>query len=301
MPIGRRPFEILPHERFVDDGRAGSRVVRAEIRGLPRKESSWRRPTGRDAQKVRQHRAGRRAVYRNEAIPSRAARGAATRPQPRSRRQARPQMLGHLVPIRRPAEPAARPFPELRTRSAEKPSGTMRQMVEGGGKQAGHEKAPGNRRPLCTAISACIKRRRACGSRSAFERARRVHRRSAQRRRQAEQQRHGQRQRQAECQHAPVGRKRQPRRIVRRIDPAHDERRRPPREHAAQRRRQKCQHALSTSTSCTRRLRPAPIETRSAISRARAAACAVIRFATLAHAISSTSATSTPRASSAGR
>ena len=56
--------------------------------------------------------------------------------------------------------------------------------------------------------------------------------------------------------------------------------------------------ALSTSTSCTSRHRPAPIETRSAISRARAAACAVIRLATLAQAISSTSATSTPRATS---
>ena len=59
--------------------------------------------------------------------------------------------------------------------------------------------------------------------------------------------------------------------------------------------------ALSTSTSCTRRHRPAPIETRSAISRARAAACAVIRLATLAHAINSTSATSTPRAISGRR
>ena len=56
--------------------------------------------------------------------------------------------------------------------------------------------------------------------------------------------------------------------------------------------------ALSTRTSCTRRQRPAPIETRSAISRARAAACAVIRLATLAQAISSTSATSTPSAAS---
>ena len=58
---------------------------------------------------------------------------------------------------------------------------------------------------------------------------------------------------------------------------------------------------LSTSTSCTSRHRPAPIDTRSAISRARAAACAVIRFATLAHAINSTSPTSTPRATSARR
>ena len=61
----------------------------------------------------------------------------------------------------------------------------------------------------------------------------------------------------------------------------------------------KASHALSTRTSCTRRHRPAPIETRSAISRARAAACAVIRLATLAQAISSTSATRTPRAASA--
>ena len=59
--------------------------------------------------------------------------------------------------------------------------------------------------------------------------------------------------------------------------------------------------ALSTSTSCTSRPRPAPIDTRSAISRARAAACAVIRFATLAQAISNTSATSTPMAASAVR
>ncbi len=48
-------------------------------------------------------------------------------------------------------------------------------------------------------------------------------------------------------------------------------------------------HALSTSTSCTSRQRPAPMETRSAISRARDAACAVIRFATFAQAINSTS------------
>ncbi len=56
--------------------------------------------------------------------------------------------------------------------------------------------------------------------------------------------------------------------------------------------------ALSTRTNCTRRHRPAPIEIRSAISRARAAAWAVIRFATFAHAISSTSATRMPRAAS---
>jgi hypothetical protein len=54
--------------------------------------------------------------------------------------------------------------------------------------------------------------------------------------------------------------------------------------------------ALSTITSCTRRHRPAPMETRSAISRARAAACAVIMLAMFAQAINSTSATSTPKA-----
>ena len=53
--------------------------------------------------------------------------------------------------------------------------------------------------------------------------------------------------------------------------------------------------AASTRTSCPRRHRPAPMETRSAISRVLAAACAVIRFATFAQAISSTSTTSTPK------
>ena len=61
----------------------------------------------------------------------------------------------------------------------------------------------------------------------------------------------------------------------------------------------KANSALSTSTICTSRQRPAPIETRSAISRARAAACAVIRFATFAQAISRTISTSTPIAASA--
>ena len=55
-------------------------------------------------------------------------------------------------------------------------------------------------------------------------------------------------------------------------------------------------HALSTSTSCTNRHRPAPIATRRAISLARAAAWAVMRLATLAHAINSTSTASTARA-----
>jgi hypothetical protein len=52
--------------------------------------------------------------------------------------------------------------------------------------------------------------------------------------------------------------------------------------------------ALSTITIRTKRARPDPSDIRSAISRVRAAACPAIRFATLAHAISSTSATSTP-------
>ena len=60
----------------------------------------------------------------------------------------------------------------------------------------------------------------------------------------------------------------------------------------------KASQALSTRISCTKRHRPAPIDTRSAISRARAAACAVIRFATLALAISSTSITRMPSAMS---
>jgi hypothetical protein len=60
----------------------------------------------------------------------------------------------------------------------------------------------------------------------------------------------------------------------------------------------KASQALCTRTSCTRLRRPAPMETRNAISRARAAACAAIRLATFAHAISSTRATSTPRAAS---
>jgi hypothetical protein len=51
--------------------------------------------------------------------------------------------------------------------------------------------------------------------------------------------------------------------------------------------------ALSTRTSCTSRHRPAPIKTRSAISRVRAAAWAVIRLATFAQAIHNTSATNT--------
>jgi len=59
--------------------------------------------------------------------------------------------------------------------------------------------------------------------------------------------------------------------------------------------------ALSTITICTSRQRPAPIETRNAISRARAAASAVVRFATFTHAINSTSNTSTPSVMSALR
>ena len=59
--------------------------------------------------------------------------------------------------------------------------------------------------------------------------------------------------------------------------------------------------ALSTSTICTSRNRPAPIETRSAISRALAAASAVIRLATLAQAMRSTRPTNTPSHASARR
>jgi hypothetical protein len=49
-------------------------------------------------------------------------------------------------------------------------------------------------------------------------------------------------------------------------------------------------HKLSSITSRTNRERPAPSDTRTAISRLRDSACAVIKFATLAQAISSTSA-----------
>jgi hypothetical protein len=51
---------------------------------------------------------------------------------------------------------------------------------------------------------------------------------------------------------------------------------------------------LSTSSCCSSRPRPAPIDTRTAISRSRAAALATSRLATLAHAVSRGS--STPRA-----
>ena len=54
--------------------------------------------------------------------------------------------------------------------------------------------------------------------------------------------------------------------------------------------------ALSTMTIFTSRHRPAPIETRSAISRPRAAACADMRLATFAHATNSTITTSAPNA-----
>jgi hypothetical protein len=59
--------------------------------------------------------------------------------------------------------------------------------------------------------------------------------------------------------------------------------------------------AASTKTSWRRRHRLAPRETRSAISRLLAAACAVIRLATFAQAISSTSRTSPPRVASEAR
>ena len=52
----------------------------------------------------------------------------------------------------------------------------------------------------------------------------------------------------------------------------------------------------SIKTSCTSRDRPAPTDTRSAISLARAVVRATMRFATFAHAISSTSAANTARA-----
>ncbi len=58
-------------------------------------------------------------------------------------------------------------------------------------------------------------------------------------------------------------------------------------------------HAHSTTINCTSRHRPAPIEIRSAISRWRAAAWAVIRLATFAHEMKSTRHTSTPRTASA--
>ena len=53
--------------------------------------------------------------------------------------------------------------------------------------------------------------------------------------------------------------------------------------------------ALSTSTSCIKRARPAPIDTRSAISLARDRVCPVSRLPTVAHAITSTSTTSAMR------
>ncbi len=53
--------------------------------------------------------------------------------------------------------------------------------------------------------------------------------------------------------------------------------------------------AFSTRSICTKRPRPAPMATRSAISRDRIADCAIFRLATLAQAISRTIATRTPR------
>ncbi len=54
--------------------------------------------------------------------------------------------------------------------------------------------------------------------------------------------------------------------------------------------------ALSTITSRASRARPAPSDTRTAISRARVDTCPLIRFATLTHAISKTIPTSTANA-----
>ena len=86
--------------------------------------------------------------------------------------------------------------------------------------------------------------------RAAAERRHRFDGGGAQSRREAEEQSYGEGQRQTEPQHAPVRRQHQARRIVRRIDSAHHERRRPPREQAARRGRE---------ATPARRFPPAPV------------------------------------------
>ncbi len=176
--------EILLHERFVDDGLAGCRVVRAEIRAFHEGNLHGVCPTRRNAQKVRQHRAGRRAVYRNEAIPSRAVEEGPSGQSHALDARDGPQMPGHLVPINGRLSLLSDGF-QIDNARGGKSEGTIRQMVEGGHKQAGEKKHKetegalrGDQRMHRTAPRMRI--------RSAFESARRVHRGSAQRRRQAE-------------------------------------------------------------------------------------------------------------------
>ena len=146
------------------------------------------------------------------------------------------QMFGHLIPDDRRLR-------ALRDRiESEKPfggeaGGLIRQPVERGDKQAGDEEHEKTERDLHgdQRMHQAAPRVRIF---AAFERARRLDGRGAQRGRQTEQQRHAEGQRQAESQHAPVRRKRQARRIVRRIDPADDERRGPPGEQRAHRGRE---------------------------------------------------------------
>ena len=206
-------------------------------------------------------------------------------------------MFGHLVPEAPAAAGASRDRFEIENPFRRKSGGLIRQPVERGDKQAGRRRARRNRRrpaPRSARASAAAAnaglRRPSARSTGLTDEARSAGARPNRKR-------HAAGQRQAECQHPPVRGKNQARRIVRRIDHAHDERRGPPGE---QRRRWPRRGTPARRSPpapvAPAATRPAPIETRSAISRARAAAWAVIRLATLAHAISSTSATSTPKA-----
>ena len=298
FPIGFSPLKYCFAKVSLTIATAGS--VSPARKSRPSMNGNLHRvhPARRDAQQSRPELARRRAVDRDSAHRSSRRSAAASRPAPPFPRPALCADGPPPGPRRPAAADAARPYRD---------SGSARRKIRWADATAGRtwrrtgrrRTAPENRTPPAAAISACISRRRECGSSPPF---------SALAGFTAEARSAGarpnrnvtpQRQRQAESQHPPVRRKDQARRIVRRIDHAHHERRGPPRE---QSRRSpsasNASQALSTSTSCTRRHRPAPIETRSAISRARAAACAVIRLATLAHAISSTSATRTPSATS---
>ena len=134
--------------------------------------------------------------------------------------------------------------------------------------------------------------------RASSQRADRLNGRGAHRRSQSKQKGYAARQRHAEGRDAPVRPQREARRIVGRIDHPHEERRAPPGEHCADGGGQQSQPRTLYQNQLHQPPASRPDRTRSAISRARAAACAVIRLATLAHAIARTSITRMPNASS---
>ena len=211
---------------------AGVGVAGAKIPAVDQWDLHGVEPAGRDAQKVGEHLAGRRAVDRRWSRRRSRRSSAATRPARPSRRRARRADVRPPGPRRPAAAACGVTVSRFRIRSAEKPVGWWDSRSKVATNRPA-TKCTTKQKATCTAISACIRRRRECGSSPPLSALTGLTEEARSAGRQAEQERHAEGQRQAESENAPVRRESQARRIVRRIDHADDERRGPPGEERA--------------------------------------------------------------------